>query len=564
MKKPNTFIIEDNSTKLAKTLGVKSVEYTSNILTDDVIDEWLRKTVFGINPNIEKLIIPVRLGYDDADYMGLRIGLHIRLSRSLGDKRFIPLIFVSVGESKETILGSQIERKRLLSSILLFAKGCTVVDFFDLEDVISGFNEAIDKDTLRNDLLKRLLISDERLQGHQLANEWGVFRLAKFAGIELTSIKLPTDLFFKYQFSKAGQDIQPHGNRSIGLQKKGCNALLIDDYADKGWKEVLEHILKSHINLHSSKLEVLTTFEAADTFQDYESKDLVFLDLRLKPEEDRASELLQQKDLSGMKLLRKIKDINKGIQVIVLTASNKAWNMKALLDAGADGYFIKESPEIPVSDDASKANYENLVRTIKEAFERRYLRDVFREIKALQKKLDALNSSNTYSSDFSDKIKSQLDVAFDMHYHAKSKDQFAFAYITLYMILESINNELINHTGEKGNKEWFVGSEKLKNWEWDKANEKYQINADLEYVTENKPPEWKKMAGLYFQKWTGTDHYFVVGLYRQITKRNGFVHNDKTILDLQDGSGKYVNHDIYIPEGFRKLFDSIKTILDYL
>jgi DNA-binding NarL/FixJ family response regulator len=29
----------------------------------------------------------------------------------------------------------------------------------------------------------------------------------------------------------------------------------------------------------------------------------------------------------------------------MFTASNKAWNMKALLDAGADGYYIKESPE---------------------------------------------------------------------------------------------------------------------------------------------------------------------------------------------------------------------------
>lgn len=554
-------IIEESDQSFVEKFGFIKITYLQDI-TDQKIDEWVRH-IFSKNPTIEKIIIPVRLGKDDSDYTGLRVGLHIRLTKDLKEKQLIPIIFISE-QTKSEVIGNQIENNKEKTGTILFTPGTKLVSSFDIQSAAENFNKTISEQELKNQVLPKLLIANQREQGHQLANEWGVFRLAKFAGIELTSIKLPTDLFFKYQFSRTGQDIQPHGNRSIGLQKKGCNALLIDDYADKGWKEVLEHILKSHINLHSSKLEVLTTFEAADTFQDYESKDLVFLDLRLKPEEDRASEMLPLEDLSGMKLLRKIKDINNGIQVIILTASNKAWNMKALLDAGADGYFIKESPEVSVSDDASKANYESLVRAIKEAFERRYLRDVFREIKAFQKKLDALNSSDTYSFGFLDEIKNQLDIAFDMHYHAKSKDQFAFAYITLYMILESINNELINHTGEKEKKEWFVGSEKLKNWEWDKTNEKYQVNADLEYVTGNKPPEWKKMAGLYFQKWTGTDHCFVVDLYRQITKRNGFVHNDKTILDFQDGSGKYVNRDIYIPEGFRKLFDSIKTILGYL
>lgn len=554
-------IIEESDQSFAEKFGFIKITYLQDI-TDQKIDEWTRH-IFSKHPAIEKIIIPVRLGKDDSDYTGLRVGLHIRLTKDLKEKQLIPIIFISE-QTKSEVIGNQIENNKEKTGAILFTPGTKLVSSFDIQSATKNFNKTISEQELKSQVLPKLLISNQREQGHQLANEWGVFRLAKFAGIKLESIKLPTDLFFKYQFSKTDLDIQPHGNRSIGLQNKGCNALLIDDYADKGWKEVLEHILKSHINLHSSKLEVLTTFEAAVTFQEYESKDLVFLDLRLKPEEDRASEMLPLEDLSGMKLLRRIKAINKGIQVIVLTASNKAWNMKALLDAGADGYFIKESPEVPVSDDASKANYESLVRAIKEAFERRYLRDVFREIKALQKKLDALNSSNTYSSDFLDKIKSQLDVAFDMRYHAKSKDQFAFAYITLYMILESINNELINHTGEKESKEWFAGSEKLKNWEWDKTNEKYQVNADLEYVTGNKPPEWKKMAGLYFQKWTGTNHHFVVDLYRQITKRNGFVHNDKAILDFQDGSGKYVNHDIYIPEGFRKLFDSIKTILGYL
>lgn len=55
--------------------------------------------------------------------------------------------------------------------------------------------------------------------------------------------------------------------------------------------------------------------------------------------------VLSPNEFSGMKILKAIKAANQGIQVIMFTASNKAWNMKALLDAGADGYYIKESPE---------------------------------------------------------------------------------------------------------------------------------------------------------------------------------------------------------------------------
>lgn len=219
MNKSNTFVIEDGSTKLAETLGLKSVEFTPNLLSDDAIDEWLTTTVFGINSTIEKLIVPVRLGNDDAVYMGLRVGLHIRLTKNRYDERFrfIPLIFASVGETKELILGNQIERNSLLSAILLFTKGCTIVNFFDLEQAVADFDEVINKDILRNDLLKKLVISDERLQGHQLANEWGVFRLAKFAGKELTTIQQPKDLYFKYRFSLSDLEIDSQDKNKTNI-----------------------------------------------------------------------------------------------------------------------------------------------------------------------------------------------------------------------------------------------------------------------------------------------------------------------------------------------------------
>jgi CheY-like chemotaxis protein len=446
----NTFVIEDNSTKLAQTLGLKAVEFTANLLTDDAIDEWLATTVFGINSNIQKLIIPIRLGNDDPDYIGLRVGLHIRLSRSLGNKRFIPLVFASVGEPKELIIGNQIERKSLLSAILLFTKGCTIVDIFDLEHAVADFDEVIDKDILQNDLLKKLVISDERLQGHQLANEWGALRLAKFAGIELTTIKQPKDLYFKYRFSLSDLEIDSKGKNKTNIHSnKDCSYLLIDDNALNGWEELLTHIINSEIiNKFTKKTlsKSLTTFEEAVTYEDYESHDLIFLDLRLTKEEDNSKNLIQIGDYSGVKLLNNIKEINKGIQVIILTASNKAWNMKALLDAGADGYFIKESPDMPVSDDVSKANYENLVISIKKGLGKGYLKEIYKIHKKAIDFIDLDYPSKAIGYQrFYDRTKSSLDIAFELlNYASKDQKYFNFAYLTYYQILEDYANQKEN------------------------------------------------------------------------------------------------------------------------
>jgi DNA-binding NarL/FixJ family response regulator len=568
MTNSNTYVIEDGQTQLGETLGLKSVEFTQNLLTDDAIDEWLATTVFGINSNIQKLIIPIRLGNDDADYIGLRVGLHVRLSRSLGNKRFIPLVFASVGEYKELIIGNQIERKSLLSAFLLFTKGCTLVDIFDLEHAVADFDEVIDEDILRNDLLKKLVITDGRLQGHQLANEWGALRLAKFAGIELTTIKQPRDLYFKYQFSLSDLEIDSKGKNKTNIHSnKDCSYLLIDDNALNGWEELLTHIIQSEIiNKFTRKTisKSLITFEKAYTYENYESHDLIFLDLRLTKEEDDSKNSIPINEYSGVKLLDKIKEINEGIQVIILTASNKAWNMKALLDAGADGYFIKESPDIPVSDNVSKANYENLVASIKEAFERRYLLNVYKDIKVLHQKLDNLIASNSYSAYFLNELKSQLSIAFGMHYKAKSKEQFAFAFITLYMIIERVNKEFVTSTGENDSKEWFVElSGGLINWKWDNGN--YEVDNIVQYVSGNKPPEWKKIVGICKQKFPGTiEESKLKSIYELISMRNHFIHKDDRLLEPRYKDRNKNIPKIYTNKGFQELFEIIKEIISLL
>lgn len=550
-------IIAEGNQNLADEFGFIRIEYLQEV-TDQKIDEWI-KHFFSKYPDIEKIIIPVRLGKDDSGYTGLRVGLHIRLTKELGKKRLIPIMFLSE-QTRNEIIGNQIFNSNEKTSLLLFTPGVKLIGSFDLnKETIVDFNNHITEEDLKSQVLPKLLITNQREQGHQLANEWGVFRLAKFAGIELTSIKLPTDLYFKHQFSKTNLNVQPHGNTKIGLQSKGCNALLIDDNANEGWKEVLEHILKSNINLYSSKLDILTTYKDADAYEDYESKDIIFLDLRLKPEEDRASESLLLEELSGLKLLHKIKGINKGIQVIILTASNKAWNMKALLDAGADGYFIKESPEIPVSDDASKMNYDNLVKAIKEALDKGYLKEIDKIHKKATEFIDIdYSTKNTNYQLFYDRSRSSLDIAFELlKYASKDNKYFNLAYLTYYQILEDYTSQ-------------------IENFEFVSTTECYVDNRTKRVISlsSSAKPEWslkyvKDRNGNYFQR-TIIENEFKVESLAKISFVLAFKHHkDNTYLKsfgkihqlrntkAAHGGGSYIT----IPE-IKEILDVVKLFFN--
>src|SRR5690606_37275657 len=121
-------IVESKDSVLAKKLNGVSLPYYDNY-SDSKIHSWF-ENIFKQNSEINKLVIPVRLGYEDNDYTGLRVGLHVRLTKSLGAKRFLPIIFFS-SETKNDVLANQFENDKLKSGILLFTPGTTLEDPFN-------------------------------------------------------------------------------------------------------------------------------------------------------------------------------------------------------------------------------------------------------------------------------------------------------------------------------------------------------------------------------------------------------------------------------------------------
>jgi hypothetical protein len=116
--------------------------------------------------------------------------------------------------------------------------------------------------------------------------------------------------------------------------------------------------------------------------------------------------------------------------------------MEYLLSKGADGYYIKESPEVIVSDEFSKENFENLVNTSRKCIEKEYLKEYFLLIEKMKQHLKNDVDNTTFSTDFINNLVTQFDFSYTVIHNAKNELGFMYAYIALYRCLEIIASEL--------------------------------------------------------------------------------------------------------------------------
>jgi len=517
--------------------------------------------------DIKQLIIPVTLWENDVDYSGLYLGLHIRLSQTLQDKRFIPIVFVSE-ESAEEILFDQIKNEKVRSAMLLFTKGVKLVTW---ENATELFEEKIasEKDFIEN-VYKNLIIDAPKNRGnHSLANQWGVIQLAEVANIseddysndKLKSFK--SNIYVKYLLShhfrnnENGQNITQE-NKDWTDSIKDKKILFIDDEAEKGWDKVLIKIFEgATLEVKPvAKWEDLATEKAKFEKGFY---DLILLDLRLNPQEEEKPTFIQSAkttDYSGSKILYKIKELNQGNQVIIFTASNKAWNMKELMQAGyeIDGYYIKESPAFYFGKENSLANYLKFQNEVRTAFEKgAYLRKIFLQTAEINIYLKTLQN---YPSSFVSDISTQLDLANSYlktiipDISTKENKLYAYAFLAYFRILEILKEQLIIYYENFRSVYELKNKKQLKGY---KPNDKTGKCIDTD--KNGKPLEFNEslfveIANIYFG-FIGQDiskledNYFVYQIHKDVEKRNKFIHTESVnaaekIEQKKLGTSKYL------------------------
>lgn len=394
----------------------------------------------------------------------------------------------------------------------------------------------------------------EKVEGrHSIANEWGADALFNVisGGIKssLIPIKAESSLYFKYSsvVPLDAEDVVAiiNGRTLKFLISKTCindaiSYLIIDDESDKGWDKVLMSLLPN-ASQEVWKQPIKTYNELSENIRSKISNgyyDIIFLDLRMSGiVEDN---IVDPEHFSGMKILRSIKEINRGIQVVMLTATNKAWNVKALLDAGANGYYMKESPEYHFPLKYTEQNALAFVKTIKDCIRNSYLQNIVSKASSLQKSLPT-------DSELTDDIINQISVALSLILKAKTPDEFAFAYISLEQIFEISAAYLIRQESRQRSCEYYFTEDSC---EQCKQYENGKVVGFISTSKGNKvPPVWMRVSSIYYQLYGGADLAFDSKVKKLINLRNKYIHP-------KDGSKPVITS-----ENFIELFE---TMVEYL
>lgn len=448
---------------------------------------------------IDKIVIEI----GENPLLSLQIGYHIRLSiENIRERVLTPILYVSNLSLKTIMLQTEIYNQILATEGVFFSEFDLGSNKIEIEH-LSGLNES----EYLTKFLKVIHIEpDETVGRHSLANIWGAYAMDKASNANALSkdSEFKKKLYFKYISAFNNMDklkplrINMQGNMHVGdvnkIMAKGKRILLIDDEASKGWETVLRKILKTStsedfvvINEKVKDFEVLS--KDSKRIIETQKFDLYLVDLRLNGLEE--DENLKTEAFSGMKILKKIKSLNEGNQVIIFTASNKVWNLKALLDGdtGADGYYMKESPEYNFSKNVSEQNYKDFKDNIDKCFQKRYLKEIYTEWK---------NTKNKNTNSDSDFI-AESDTALDIAWEQIKRNNLDFGFLTLFQSIESIANKLYSTDNYKDTLEGEITIVKTdrEQYEWLMTYKKDHQKGDYFSFGESMQESHRKPTALY-------------------------------------------------------------------
>ena len=527
----------DGMDKLARSIDGKYVRATVAALKesndrkqDEKIHDFLSE---AFTEEVRALLLDV-----DADpLLFMRIALHFRLSETLpGKSRLAPVVLVSDLKLNKLV-------KKGMESQILMTDGVHISSRSSVGDDLKSF-KGLDEGSFRDGFLNKITIPAPQGSNHSLANQWGASRLymiIKGQGTEKDAFKgfqnIHKDLYFKYVFHKIPPSAAPTKVPDEGFRVSGSagkHILLIDDEADKGWTKTMSLLfpiarfnIKEDV-ISESVLDYGSLSEGARKKIESRDYDLVLLDLRLGGV--REDYVVVPEDMSGYKVLRRIKECNRGTQVIMLTASNKAWNLKALMQPGfgADGYFVKESPEYGFSDELSVENLRSLIADAERCLRQGYLRGFW----------DYVRSFDGCGDELVKEVHAQLMIAYDMAARAGKPEEFGYAFLALYQVVEIVTSALtdweVNTDPDRPNTKLLV----LKGKDGrDRAREIVHPK-DAEVITRLKPialqtvsknaifHQKDKVAALYLQLWKKQEHGMLFLIGQIVAIRNSIIHPD--------------------------------------
>lgn len=374
--------------------GNDQYDMAANSLIEDHFDTLVNSDAVFIN----------YVGNDSDKFFGLILAHHIRLDKMLRKLA----ILITGSEYKSSLMEYEPDLSHLIHT------GGTGY-FSNIEEAISNIQKLrsiisllkITPSAFKGGILDKLVVRQpEEQQGrHGIANQWGAYRMYQVGGLEI-NYKFPSTLYFKYLLAQSNNP----DSKTITFPSVG-KILFIDDNHHKGWKDCLEQIFgKGKIMAYKSWEEALEN-QVPDQISRNEFA-LIILDLYFGEStnlnKEKGKDIL--KKIKGTKTDKDntIKGLNPVVPVIMFTASNKAWNMDELYEAGADGYYVKEHPDTAHDAEFSIKNFENFHKTVKNCLEKGSL------LMPYWRKIIEIKKSNFIVNNFGQKNKERINERLTM------------------------------------------------------------------------------------------------------------------------------------------------------
>lgn len=427
---------------------------------DDDIDQIIHSFIRDKEKSsIESLTIPISLSNNFMEFSGLLLAHHIRLSREF---KFcnVPIVFYGSLKIEQLLRITPLARILLTSNVVYV--DTTKYLFADIQNLLEGYKV---KSFDTSAFLDQIQINPPANYDshHSVDNEFALIQWSKFIKCydELPPIfrkEYESKLYFKYlKLKQTLAQAEKPLEKTIIETTGNISILLIDDEAGKGWEAFYSSLFNNsskEIKFEDSGIDFKDPNISDLIISRVENKviqfkpDIVLLDLRLLDSDFHKE--TPPAELTGLKILEKIKEINRGIQVIITTASNKAWNFNLAKQKGAYDFIIKDGFEVP----------EKAIGKFNTALEISFKRAGF--LKIIDQKLSILKELIISSAHFKDKdddekkpheIKedkirkrmfSYLEIAFellDLSYNIPQKHKYlAYSYLQLFLLIEDFVN----------------------------------------------------------------------------------------------------------------------------
>lgn len=491
------------------------------------------------NNQYDAIYIPLCMGETLSDFLGLRLAMFYRLCDTVN--KFAHLFVYGVENNPSIFL-----RQECSEVLKMHGVNYIKADGDSIKESIQLIHR-INKEEYHLGLNKiHLSVPSNIGDTHSVTNKWGIFRWSSTLegsddAIEENNDVIESSLYFKYLSALYPPSEIPHINKnSLKIQKDeiaietkmpDLNILYVDDEADEGWYELLCQIIYDEngkeFHYIGRQIRSMTKDEiinyVMNTIKCIEAN-VVILDLRLHPKDFDDNNI---KKITGYKLLEAIKHYNRGIQVLMFSATNKIWNLQALQKNECDGFIMKEAPVNSVDKDFTKQSITSFIQSLSDCSRNTYKKTLWEKIQIEKEHILRLRKSKLVNKEYAKAIEVLLTMTEDALFSKDLQYAYATAFMNLFRIIEATANELIDPNvvveyTESGEPRSYFKFRKDDKQLLEFNNKKFNPSPSKKLVYYKENPSLQ-----YFQKICNTLH--VVGAYNLdayniVAKRNKFTH----------------------------------------